>query len=82
MPCLWLRGLVPKELTHIEEDHAPEPIREFSHYPDLDLDLEVFTDGSGGPNAKDPRLRICGWGLGVAEPNSVEPKHNFCWWVV
>jgi hypothetical protein len=80
-PCHWLRGLVPWDWTWgalLEK----ALLGEFQYYggrlaPGVRLQLPVnavaATDGSGGPDTRDPRLRRAGWGLAVGSQDCAIP---------
>ena len=61
-PCLWLRGLVPYKWTQrtnalkdtLTNINGIDPTNDFIPIG------EIYTDGSGGENTKDPRIRSCG----------------------
>ena len=62
----WMRGLVPKEWTHRTVDNEYDVWHVHSgddkHDPVVGFDSngDVYLDGSGGVNTKDPRIRTCG----------------------
>ena len=60
-PCFWHRGMMPAELYRI-----PAPPEACSHqtFGHFSRGGGVYaTDGSGGSNTSDPRLRRCGWSV-------------------
>jgi len=79
-PAFWLRGLVPWEWTfgRVEEEFDLSPIRVQLYGPwasgvwALPANAVAATDGSGGPNSRDPRLRRVGWGA-VVSNGRLEP---------
>ena len=67
-PCYFLRGLMPAGWTRPAT--APENFREelgsskedrHSLRGYIGSKIQIYTDGSGGANTSDPRLRRCGW---------------------
>ena len=60
--CFFLRGLVPKVLTHRPpvDDYHIEDVPE-SEWVMYDPTQPVFLDGTGGPHSQDFRIRVCGW---------------------
>ena len=60
-PVFWFRGLPPSS-WYPELPVAEQPFTE--DFGSLDIvGGHVFTDGSGGTETKDPRLRRCGYGV-------------------
>ena len=60
-PVFWFRGLPPSS-WYPELPFAEQPFAE--DFGSLDIvGGHVFTDGSGGTETKDPRLRRCGYGV-------------------
>ena len=60
-PIFWFRGLPPSS-WYPELPFAEQPFAE--DFGSLDIaGGHVFTDGSGGTETKDPRLRRCGYGV-------------------
>ena len=60
-PIFWFRGLPPSS-WYPELPFAEQPFAE--DFGSLDIaGGHVFTDGSGGTETKDPRLRRCGCGV-------------------
>lgn len=59
--CFWLRGLVPRKWTE-----ATSPILEWEEDigggGTVSGEADIFTDGFGGKQSSDDRLRRCGWG--------------------
>jgi hypothetical protein len=72
-PCFWLRGLPPIGWTyphcmravsgqpHFQECGPHQPVQ-------VEPDMVLATDGSGGPHSADPRVRRCGWGFVALGP--------------
>ena len=73
---LYWRGLVSEQETTpmaqiFETIEILTPITEC-----CDKNIVVFTDGSGGKNSDDPRLRRCGWALVI--PGATTPDCGRC----
>jgi ribonuclease HI len=71
-PCFWLRGIVPWAWTGADllaEQPEADELHGGTCPADQVLCMPVGafagTDGSGGANSRDPRLRQVGWGLAV-----------------
>ena len=60
-PIFWFRGLPPSD-WYPELPAADDPFVEDFGWLDI-MGGHVFTDGSGGAETKDPRLRRCGFGV-------------------
>ena len=60
-PIFWFRGLPPSD-WYSELPVAEDPIVEDFGSVHI-MGGHVFTDGSGGAETKDPRLRRCGFGV-------------------
>ena len=68
-PCMYFRGLIPPNKYNIPEPPTEENIHTFGTATQSDHQLRgsddvpllAFTDASGGPDTKDPRLRRVGW---------------------
>lgn len=67
MPCLWLRGLVPRSLTRVDVPcpHVTEVTFVGSHPPGEWPAGTYWTDGSGGKYGSIRALRRCGSGVAV-----------------
>ena len=66
-PVFWFRGLPPRS-WYPELPFAEQPFAE--DFGSLDIaGGHVFTDGSGGTETKDPRLRRCGYGVAWVSAN-------------
>lgn len=65
-PSVWARGLPPSCWYGIPpapaEASAWEVGDHSAHDDGLYYILDWWTDGSGGKDTMDPRLRMCGWG--------------------
>eukprot|EP00972_Heterocapsa_arctica_P084657 12468594-Heterocapsa_arctica.AAC.1 len=64
VPCVWLRGLVPRDWTIGQVPEPPEEEQQFSWgtaYLEQPYQLSegviISTDASGGDHSSDPRLR-------------------------
>jgi hypothetical protein len=76
-PCFWLRGLTPLEWVY---QHCMMPTQSQPEFrgcsPQAPFQLEpgmvAGTDGSGGPNSADPRVRRCGWGFTLLSPEGTQ----------
>eukprot|EP00973_Karenia_brevis_P048939 6787627-Karenia_brevis.AAC.1 len=60
--CYFLRGLMPIKWTLPSEEPrgTTVPLGSGSMLPRLEY-IKMYTDGSGGRNSNDPRIRRCGW---------------------
>ena len=66
LPCLWLRGMVPKAWTTPQVPASALQTRVTGAFCSQPVDvtgLVIGTDASGGPNTRDPRLRAVGWSV-------------------
>ena len=66
LPCLWLRGMVPKAWTTPQVPASALETRVTGAFCSQPVDvtgLFIGTDASGGPNTRDPRLRAVGWSV-------------------
>jgi len=75
---IWLRGLPPR----LDLSASPPPRDLITHqYGELasfegKLDVtghDIYLDESGGANARDRRLRRCGWGLSILKATHQDP---------
>ena len=67
--CLWVRGLPP--LSWMAVGTPPTDwTAELGEDQDMGQTVEIFTDGSGGKNNEDPRIRRCGWAWVHMVPNT------------
>ena len=79
-PCLWLRGLVPKECV-VAHTPLPEPeVNYVGQPPDHGAwpSGTYWTDGSGGRHSAFPSLRRCGLAVSVVQPRQ-GGWPEFCW---
>ena len=60
MPAEWTEVPTPTHVTVLQHGER------LANAPDT---LAAFTDGSGGKNTSDPRLRRCGWAWVIPGPN-------------
>ena len=79
--CFWHRTITPNSWTHLRATTRSN-LEAQQHATGLwaladCLDAEGFhygTDGSGGPNTRDKRCRLCSWGISV-----VRLSHDGTW---
>ncbi len=81
-PCYWLRALIPYEWTKVDEDLSQDGFPSFTcgnlEQATSGEKTVWFTDGSGGPLSKDPRLRRVAWayvGMGPEDQPSTMPLY-------
>ena len=60
MPSEWTEVPAPTHVTVIQHGYRLH---------EAAATIVVFTDGSGGKNTSDPRLRRCGWAWNIPGPN-------------
>ena len=84
-PCLWLRGLPYKDwyttVPEPPEEAATWAMGAFLQYDVIPKDMAEqwwwYSDGSGGPEGADPRMRRVGWslvGIGLNDNGEYELK--------
>ena len=73
-PCLWLRGILPRELVAINTPYATEAVLHYVQSEPMDVwpDGLYHTDASGGEYATMPVLMRCGCGIAFLDQREEE----------